>query len=284
MMSPLGITDTGKFRRGARMPAFLALEEDATWAPIVEAPAIFLFLDFDGTLIETAPRPQDVYLSARRKQTLQALLDAPKVSVAIVSGRQVDDLKRLIGLDALFYVGSHGLEWSAPDGTIERCPIGAPVADAMASLREQFHTRAPDQRGVFLEDKDTAVALHYRMAAEDTALAAKSDFLRAVHHYQQRGIPLEIVAGKEVVEAKPAAQNKGDAAIRLLEHYGDGALPIYCGDDFTDEVAFHRLDKKGITILVAETPRPTAATYYLRNPNEMHEFLRLLARVSGTAR
>ena len=121
-------------------------------------------------------------------------------------------------------------------------------------------TRVPRTRGAFfLEDKGTAVALHYRMAAEDTALAAKSDFLRAVHHYQQRGIPLEIVAGKEVVEAKPAAQNKGDAAIRLLEHYGDGALPIYCGDDFTDEVAFHRLDKQGITILVAETPRPTAA-------------------------
>lgn len=277
------ITDTGRFRRGVRMPAFLALEEETTWRPIVEAPGIFLFLDFDGTLAEIAPRPQDVCLSARRKELLQALLARSEFSVAIISGRPVDDLKRLVGLDELFYVGSHGLEWMAPDGANSRCPIGAPVADALASLRDQFRGGVPQLRGVFLEDKGTAVALHYRMAAEDTALTAKSEFLRAVHRHQQQGVALEIVAGKEVVEAKPAAQNKGDAAAQLLKRYRNSALPIYCGDDFTDEVAFHRFDKNGITILVAETPRPTAASYYLRNPNEVQEFLHLLAHAKTAA-
>ena len=100
---------------------------------------------------------------------------------------------------------------------------------------------------------------------------------------QQEGVGFEIVAGKEVIEAKPAAQNKGEAAVQLLRLYGRGALPIYCGDDFTDEVAFHRVDNEGITILVAETPRPTAASYYLRSPNELHEFLRLLGHVKATA-
>jgi trehalose-6-phosphatase len=99
-----------------------------------------------------------------------------------MSGRPVDDLKCLIGLDEVFYVGDHGLEWLAPDGAKNRCAVGP-----------------------------------------------------------------------------------------------------YCGDDFTDEVAFHRFDKEGITILVAETPRPTAASYYLRSPNELHEFLRLLAHVKATA-
>ena len=266
------------------MPAFLALEEEKTWVPIVEASAVFLFLDFDGTLTEMAPRPQDVYLGARRKQILRALLALPQFNVAIMGGRPVNELERLIGLDGLFYIGSHGLEWLAPDGANGRCPVGAPVADALASLREQFRPGGSDLRGVFLEDKGTAVALHYRMAAEDIALAAKSEFLRAVHRYQQRGVALEIVSGKEVIEAKPAAQNKGHRAAQLLERYGAGALPIYCGDDYTDEVAFHRFDKNGITVLVAETPRPTAASFYLRNPNEMHEFLRLLAYVRAAAR
>jgi len=278
------ITDTGRFRRGVRMPAFLALEEERTWTPIVDAPAIFLFVDFDGTLTEIAPRPQDVHLSTRRKQILRTLSADPELSVAVISGRPVDDLKRLIGIDGLFYVGSHGLEWLAPDGANTRCAIGAPVADALASLRDQFRDSGPDLRGVFVEDKGTAVALHYRMAAEDTALAAKSEFLRAVYRHQQQGVALEIVAGKEVVEAKPAAQNKGDAAVQLLKLYGRGALPIYCGDDFTDEVAFQRFDKKGITILVAETPRPTAASYYLRSPNELHEFLRLLGHLKSAGR
>jgi trehalose-phosphatase len=263
------------------MPAFMALREEKTWTPIIQASALFLFLDFDGTLTETAPRPNDVYLSTRRKQILQTLLAFPELNVAIIGGRRVEDLKRLIGLDELFYIGSHGLEWLAPDGATNRCPIGAPVADALASLRDQFRVSG-DLRGVFLEDKGTAVALHYRMAAEDTALAAKSEFLRAVQRHQQQGVALEIVAGKEVVEAKPAAQNKGDAAVQLLKRYGNGSLPIYCGDDFTDEVAFHRFGKKGITILVAETPRPTAASYYLRNPNELHEFLRILAHVQSS--
>jgi len=277
------ITDTGRFRRGVRMPAFLALEEEKTWAPMIEAAAIFLFLDFDGTLTEIAPRPNEAYLSSRRKQRIRALLANPAFYVAIMSGRPVDDLKGLIGLDEVFYVGGHGLEWLAPDGAKNRCAVGPPVADALASLRDQFRGRRADIRGVFLEDKGIAVALHYRLAAEDTALAVKSEFLRAVHRHQQQGVALEIVAGKEVIEAKPAAQNKGEAAVQLLKLYGRGALPIYCGDDFTDEVAFHRVDKEGITILVAETPRPTAASYYLRSPNELHEFLRLLGHVKATA-
>ncbi|MGH7798000.1 MAG: hypothetical protein ACREQ2_24320 [Candidatus Binatia bacterium] len=74
------------------------------------------------------------------------------------------------------------------------------------------------------------------------------------------------------------------AAAQLLKLYGHGALPIYCGDDFTDEVAFHRFNKESITILMAETPRPTAASYYLRSPNEVHEFLRLLGHVKAAAR
>lgn len=271
------ISDMGKFRRGVRMPAFLAIEEKATWAPMVDASAIFLFLDFDGTLTEIAPRPTDVYLNSRRKECLRDLIAVPNFSVAVISGRPVDDLKRLIGLDGLFYVGNHGWEWQGPNGAKNTCVIAEPVADALTSLRAQFH-RA-DARGVYLEDKGMALALHYRMASEDVAVNARSEFVRAVHRHQRQGVALELLSGKEVVEAKPAATNKGEAAVSLLKRFGGGALPVYCGDDLTDEFAFHRLNKQGVTILVAETPRSTAASFYLRNPNEVYEFFQHLIRM-----
>jgi trehalose 6-phosphate phosphatase len=274
----IAISDTGKFRRGVRIPAFLALEEEQTWAPIQSAPAVFLFLDFDGTLTELAPRPDDVRLSSRRKHCLGALLDTPEFSVAVISGRPVEALRQLIGLDDLFYVGKHGLEWVAPDGVPNYCAIDTPVTHALESLRDEFRDFRVDAKGVFLEDKGTALALHYRMASEDTALAAKSEFLRAVVRHQRQGVALEILTGKEVVEAKPAAVSKADATAYLHRHFGADALPIYCGDDYTDESAFQRFDKRGMTILVAETPRPTAASFYLRNPNEVYEFLRHLGK------
>jgi trehalose-phosphatase len=277
----IAISDTGKFRRGVRMPAFLALEEERTWAPISAAASVFLFVDFDGTLTELAPRPEEVYLSSRRRQCLQALDAIPGFSMAVISGRPVEELRRLIGLEKVFYVGNHGLEWAAPDGAENRCAIETPVSHALESIRDQFRDIRAHAKGIFLEDKGTALALHYRMASEDAALAAKSEFLRAILRHQEQGVALEVLAGKEVVEAKPAAINKGDAVAYLLRQSSASALPIYCGGDYTDEGAFQRLDKKGITVLVAETPRPTAASFYLRNPNEVYEFLRLLAGARG---
>jgi len=261
------------------MPALVALEEPATWQPLARAQSVFLFLDFDGTLVELASRPSDVYLTRQRRQCLQDLLSTPGLSVAVVSGRPIEELKQLIQLEELLYVGNHGLEWLAPREPKHSCAIGKPVMDALQSLRDQFSHSMADLRGVFLEDKGTALALHFRLASEDTALNIKSEFMRAIHRQQQHGVALEILAGKEVVEAKPAAVNKGDTTGRLLERFDREAFPVYIGDDLTDEMAFQHFDKKGLTILVAETPRPTAASFYLRNPNDVYEFLQRLIRL-----
>ena len=261
------------------MPTSVAPGELATRQPLVDAKSIFLFLDFDGTLVEIAPRPSDVYLTHQRRQCLQDLLSTPGLSAAVVSGRPIEELKRLIQLDDLFYVGNHGLEWIAPRGRKNSCSIGKPVMDALQSLRDEFSHSIADLKGVFLEDKGTALALHFRLASEDTALNVKSEFVRAIHRQQKRGVALEILAGKEVVEAKPAAVNKGDATERLLERFDPEAFPVYIGDDITDEMMFQRFHKRGLTILVVGTPRPTAASFYLRNPNEVYEFLQRLVRI-----
>lgn len=111
-----------------------------------------------------------------------------------------------------------------------------------------------DADGIILEDKGIALALHYRRAERDTALAARKEFVRAVHWYQQQGVKLELLAGKEVIEAKPTGMTKGDAITQILARYASTALPIYIGDERSDEAAFEAIADVGMAILVAETP------------------------------
>jgi trehalose 6-phosphate phosphatase len=136
-----------------------------------------------------------------------------------------------------------------------------------------------DFEGVVLEDKGITLALHYRRARRDAASAARKEFVRAVHWYQQQGVKLQLLAGKEVIEAKAAGSTKGDAITQILARYVPTALPIYIGDDITDESAFHAIAEKGLAILVSETPRATAAARFIRNPTEVYEFLRRLTRM-----
>jgi trehalose-phosphatase len=235
-----------------------------------------LFLDFDGTLVEIASRPSDVYLSRERKQSLEALATTPGVYVAIVSGRLLDDLRHRVAAANVFYVGSHGWEWIGPDACVHRCGIATRVADALQDLHDHFSDRTAHLSGIILEYKNVALALHYRMASEQSAATVRSEFLTAIRKYQQRGVALEVLCGKGVTEAKAAGRNKADAVAHLLSRYAPGALPIYFGDDQTDESAFHRLDGSGITVLVAETPRPTSASFYIKSPDKLFEVLRLL--------
>lgn len=255
-----------RFDRGGRDP----------WAPVLRTKEVFIFLEFDGTLVEIAPGPGDVVLSERRKRYLRELLSAPGCSVAIVSGRPVDELRKLIGLDGMFYIGCHGLEWTAPDGTGYMSWPHKVVLDALQSLREQLRDSLINFKGVLLEDKGIALALHYRKARPETALMARREFVRAVHWYQQHGVKLEILAGKEVIEAKSAGAKKGDAITQILARRSPSAIPIYIGDDITDESAFHAIAERGLAILVAKTPRMTAATFYLRDPSDVYAYVRCL--------
>ena len=258
------------------MPRQLDYDDGALWQPIVNAPAIFTFLDFDGTLVEIAPTPAEVRLSEARRRRLKELIALRQCSVGIVSGRTVDELRRLIGLEPIFYVGCHGLEWAAPDGTRCRARPNRGLVDALRALREKMRREMARLDGVVLEDKGMALALHYRRAEPHAALAAHTAFFRAVHGYRERGVKLELLAGKAVIEAKPAGTTKGDAIMQILARYAPAALPIYLGDDITDESAFCSIGEKGLAMLVAQAPRATAATHFVKNPSEVYGFLRCL--------
>jgi trehalose-phosphatase len=262
--------------QGQKLPRRINRRQRDPWRRIVHAAELFIFFEFDGILVEIAARPDDVVVSENRKKYLRELLSARGCSVAVISGRPVDKLRELIGLQGLFYVGLHGLEWMAPDGTRYLSWPHKIVLDALRALREQLRDSLVNFKGTLLEDKGSALALHYRKAKPGTALKARKVFIRAVHWYQQQGCKLEIIAGKKVIEAKAAGAKKGDAITQILARRSPNAIPIYVGDDISDESAFRDIAERGLAISVAKAPPPASAAFYLRNPREVYAYVRRL--------
>lgn len=229
-----------------------------------------VFLDYDGTLTPVVSHPEDAWLSESMRQTLRSL--AARVPVAILSGRDLDDVRGRVLVDGIVYAGSHGFDIAGAGGI--RRELGAAhltVLDAAeAELREALD-EIPDAQ---LERKHFSVAAHYRNVDEDDAgrVALAVDAVAARHRELRR------IEGKKVYELLPDIDwNKGKAVLWLLETLqGERgkALPIYIGDDRTDEDAFRAMEKRGVAILVSEHPRVTAASYKLKNPEEVECFLR----------
>src|SRR6266478_238814 len=210
-----------------------------------------VFLDYDGTLTPIVSQPEDAWLSDSMRQTLRELAARAPV-VAILSGRDLDDVRRRVNIDSIVYAGSHGFDIAGPRG-----------------LRRQMATE-------FLPNLDiTEKELHKALDGIPSARVERAFDAVAVRHPELRRID-----GKKVYELLPEiAWDKGKAALWLLETLGlesrsGGIRSIYIGDDRTDEDAFCALQQSGIGILVSEQSQPTAASYSLKNPAEVERFLR----------
>jgi trehalose 6-phosphate phosphatase len=239
-----------------------------------------VFYDFDGTLSEIVEDPDSARLVDGAADALTSLSAA--CPVAILSGRDLADVRERIGLPGLWYAGSHGFELTGPDGTHHQNPEAAasiPVlAGAAADLADQLG-RIP---GVVVEHKRFGVAVHYRNAARDRV----GEVAAAVRTAGQR-TALRVTTGREVIELRPNIDwDKGKTLRWVLDYIRDneGAgplLPIYLGDDITDEDAFDAVDDDGIAILVRHSDdgdRATAARYALDDPGRVREFTERLAR------
>jgi trehalose 6-phosphate phosphatase len=216
--------------------------------------ALALFLDVDGTLLDIAAAPQSVSVPDDLRQRLRALYTAGGGAVALVSGRTIADLDRLFAPLTLPSAGLHGFERRGASGTYYRRP--APSAIALEAAREAMLQLSRHHPGLFVEDKRFALALHYRGAPhlEDTVAAAMKGISTSV------ASELELQHGKMVVELRPAGSTKADAVSAFLaETPFEGRVPIFLGDDLTDESAFELVnDREGLSVLVGPE-RPSAA-------------------------
>ena len=232
-----------------------------------------LFLDYDGTLTPIVERPEDAVLDGESRAMLRRL--AGRHAVAIVSGRDLEDVRARVGLDEIEFAGCHGFEIAGPGGNL----VHAAAAAAAPQLGAAADMVAHDTRGIAgvqLERKRYTLAVHYRRAP-----AAAHAVHEAVLRAQARHPALRVTEGKKVYELQPDVDwDKGRAVLWLIESLGlQDALPVYIGDDVTDEDAFRALAGRGVGIAVQEAPRPTAAAYSLSGPAEVRTLLAALAEV-----
>lgn len=230
-----------------------------------------LFLDFDGTLVDIAPQPEDVTVPAGLVPTLRALRTHLGGAIAVISGRPIGQIDVFLAPLQLPAAGVHGAERRGADGTwklLAPLPLDTMTKAARALAREHPRLRIETKRG--------SIALHYRQAPELEALCVQA-FEAAVA--QSPGLTL--LLGKMVVEAKPAGASKGSAIETFMgEPAFAGRRPVFIGDDVTDEAGFAAVQRLGgIGIKVGDGP--SVAHERLDTPAEMRR--QLLAVVAALA-
>ena len=225
------------------------------------------FLDVDGTLADIAPTPSAVAITDDTRDTLARLIAASGGALALVSGRAIADIDRLFAPLHLPAAGLHGLERRGADGHVTTAPRDGA---ALARIRAALDAFAANHPGTLVEDKGAALALHFR-GAPDIAPEAEALVRQVAGRY---GDGLALQRGKMVIELRPEGGDKG-AAIRafMAEAPFQGRVPVFVGDDVTDEDGFATINAMhGISIRVGDG-RTTCAAHAGASVAAIHDWL-----------
>ena len=234
-----------------------------------------VFLDYDGTLTPIVERPEDATLPAETREVIRDL--AARCPVAIVSGRDLADVRAMVAMDGIAYAGSHGFDIERADGS--RHQRGREFIAELAAAERELGPRLTGIPGARIERKAFAIAVHFRQVEQESVPAVEADVADVSSSHPR----LRRTGGKKVFELRPNVEwDKGKAILWLLEVLlvdGVDVLPIYLGDDETDEDAFRAVRRRGLGVVVRgeANDRPTAARYALRDTDEARRFLELVA-------
>lgn len=232
-------------------------------------------LDLDGTIVDIAPTPSDVRASAPLRRTLTRLWQLSGGALALISGRGLADLDRVVAPLQLPAVGGHGAEFRPIAG---QAATAGSAASLDADLKRRLKAIAQLDRGILVEDKDYALALHYRLAPHHKT--AIEDAVAAICAELPSGT-VEVLPGKAVVEVKSVGFDKGSAVRKLMQLTPfAGRRPIYIGDDITDESAFavlHEFD--GIGLSVGRVLPGTAG--HFAAPSDVRAWLEQITKTDG---
>lgn len=259
-----------------------ALRADDHWRTLLDGRAPVVFLDYDGVLTPIVDDPAAATLD---DQTRAALVRAAAhLTVAIISGRDLADVRALVDVPGLAYAGSHGFDMLLPDGTRER--KGDDYLDDLDEVERSARDRLDGIEGVTVERKRYAIAVHTRRAPHHTARQRAADIVATLADRHPR---LRVTGGKDIEEFRPDIDwDKGRALSRLMEVLeldADRHPPVYVGDDLTDEDAFAVVCDIGVGVVVAgDDDRQTAATLRLDGPAETGDLLELVAGLATEER
>jgi trehalose-phosphatase len=233
----------------------------------------FVCLDFDGTLAEIVGEPDAAKLVDGASKALERL--AALCPVAILSGRDLADVRDRVGIPGIWYSGSHGFELVGPDGSHRHNDAADAAVPVLVSAASELREELGCIPGVNVEHKRYAVAVHFRNVAPERV----AEVVATTHRHGQRH-GLRVTGGRKIVELRPDIDWDKGAALDWLGdqiHQSGRALPIYIGDDLTDEDAFDAIRFSGVGIVVRhdeDGDRATAAQFTLNSPSEVEQFLR----------
>jgi trehalose 6-phosphate phosphatase len=226
-----------------------------------------VLLDIDGTLLELAPTPREVWVPPGLAKTLHRLHKRTNGALALVSGRSLNDIDLIFAPDQFPAVGGHGAEMRV-DADSEAVAAHAPPMDK--ELKRRLAAIARLSPGILLEDKGYSLALHYRLAPHaEKAIYAAVSLIRA----DLPNAPIEVLPGKLVCEIKHSGFTKASGVMELMTHEPfKGRRPLFIGDDVTDESVFAIMpDLDGLAFSVGRRARGVAG--HFDAPSDVREFL-----------
>jgi len=238
---------------------------------------ILLLLDYDGTLTPIVQTPSKAIIHKATKGLLQKLSRSLYCKIGIISGRKLEDIKNIVGVDGITYAGNHGLEIQGPKIKFES-QVSPRLKLIICNIATDMKKQLSGIKGALIEDKGLTLSIHYRLVDKKYLPSFDNIFSKVINPYIVRD-KIQVNAGKKVYEIKPPVKwDKGKVVLWFLARQqfisgGKNVLPIYIGDDITDEDAFKALKRKGLTVFVGR-PGNSKADYYLKNTEEVTKFLR----------
>lgn len=245
---------------------------------LCDADGLFVMTDFDGTISDIVDDPAQAEIRDGAKDALETLAAHPQAKVAVISGREVNDVRERVSIEGIHYVGNHGLElYSGGERSLPS--VDRETRDVLSDACEAVERRFTDDDGVFVENKGMTAAVHFRQTERDAEPILEA--VRSALDERDENGTLRVTQGKKIVELGPDIDwGKGDAVGMLRERFipeGERWLPVYVGDDTTDEDAFEAVEGDGLGVAVGSDTDATAASCVVSDPDEATDFLSWLA-------
>ncbi len=247
-------------------------------ADIRAADHTLLLSDYDGTLTPIVSRPELAVLPSGVSEKIRALTGKPALSVGIVSGRSLAEIKKMVGIEGIYYAGNHGLEIEGP-GLNYINPKAKAARLELKDIAGQLAERLGGTEGVIVEDKGLSLSLHYRLVKEGDLGRVEEVFRQIISPRVDEG-KIRVTSGKKVWEVRPPIDwHKGKAVESIVAEARkvlgyEQILTIYLGDDTTDEDAFKVLQRpQGWGIFVGGENQSSSAAYFLKSTAEVETFM-----------
>lgn len=247
---------------------------------LANAHRVLMLFDYDGTLTPIVARPEAATLGDETRKMLTVLAGRNRFVVGVVSGRGLADLEAMVAVPGLVYAGNHGLEMKG--GGMDFLHPEAPSFEAsLAEVARMLERELAKVPGILVDNKRLTLTVHFRNVPDSYDAEVDGTVMAATASHVEAG-RMKITRGKKVVEVRPNLDwGKGKAIEKIREYCGDSPLPVFFGDDQTDEEGFVVVqDAGGLAVFVGPARESTLALHRLDTPAEVGQVLALLAQLT----